>query len=1183
METLPVIRGIYGVCVTIVAPVGYDFGTASAVRTFSNFRTTVQIAYNLVNIDAISSIAGNAMRLRTFHLTILSLAGLTSVSLGDDAADATFFETKVRPLLIAKCVECHSGEKSKAGLRLDSREALLTGGESGPALVVGKPDESLLIDVIGYRNAVQMPPKAKLPDAEIAILTDWVRRGASWPNSKPSVTTPANVPPTDFTDEQKAFWAFQPVRRESPPEVNNPTWLRSAIDAFIHAELDGKGLVPAREADRRTLLRRVTLNLIGMPPTPEELDDFLVDPAADALERVVDRLLASPRYGERWARHWLDVARYADSNGLDENLAYANAYRYRDYVVKAMREDKPYDRFLVEQIAGDLLEPDADINPGSSVVRDDSFDELVATGFLCLGAKMLAEDDPVKMQMDIIDEQVDTVARAFMGLTMGCARCHDHKYDPLTTDDYYGLAGVFKSTQTMDTFTVVARWHERRLATPDQERQRNELQQLADQSRQAMDKLKADITEKILDDARTHAVAYLLAATRELQLADRLKAAKPRGEFPTANEIPGAHLIEAEDFVRGNVQKDRETYGREIGVLVNRGETPNFAEYEVETDTAGLYQFELRYAAASSRPVKLLVNGTMVKTNVAGQVTGSWGPETQTWFVESFVSLNAGRNVLRLEQPQFFPHIDKLLLTPADATDAAWQSTTGSTISSGVGEPRLIASITQQWIKALQESRNEPDSILTAWNQFLSDRQLTAKPAATDKGVVRLLGETQPGSLAELAHRYEQLFAETMQSWRELTATDKEAQLLPDPVLEDARKLLFGMKGPFKVPKDVEAFFPAEVVRQLTSLRDELNSRELAIPKYPETMAVADAKPENLKIHLRGSHLTLGREVSRHWPRVLKRRDEPNDLMDGSGRLQLARWLANADHPLTSRVMVNRLWQWHFGQGLVRSPDNFGRLGERPSHPALLDWLADEFSGRRSAFRDNPRSWSLKAVHRLLISSSVYRQSTQPNATAALIDPENRLLWRFHRQRMDAEVLRDSLLSLGGRLDETPGGTLLPTANRAYVTSTANVNPEIYNSSRRSIYLPVVRSALFEVFTAFDFADPSTLMGQRDQTTVAPQALFLMNSGFVLDQVRNLAKRLLDQTDLDQPGRIRYLYQLCYCRNPSEAEVDRAIGYLDRVRLALMELEPAAVDIDARIWTSLCRAVLSANEFLYTE
>jgi hypothetical protein len=1105
-------------------------------------------------------------------LISISLLGTSRSLVAAEPSDATFFETKVRPLLIAKCQECHAGDKAKAGLRLDSREAVLAGGESGTAAIAGKPDESLLIEVIGYRNALQMPPKAKLPDAEIAILTEWVRRGLPWPNSRSTVAAPAaNLVPTDFSDEQKSFWAFQRVKRELPPPAKNEAWIRNPIDQYILADLEAHGLTPAREADSRTLIRRVTLDLTGLPPTPDEVADFTSDMAADALERLIDRLLASPRYGERWARHWLDVARYADSNGLDENLAYATAFRFRDYVVKAFREDKPYDRFLIEQIAGDLLPMESEqqgLNPSA-----DAFDGLVATGFLCLGAKMLAEDDPVKMQMDIIDEQLDTVSRAVMGLTMGCARCHDHKFDPITAEDYYGLAGIFKSTQTMDTFTVVARWHERPLATTQQLQQRDERQQLATTQKQVVEQLKADATETILSEARRHPGAYLLAATRDFQLAEQLKEAKPRGNEPNLRELAGVILVEAEDYARGNVLKERSNYGKGIGVLVNRGEAPNFTEYDLDLEKAATCQFELRYAAASSRPVKILVNGHLIKADAASKVTGSWTPESQTWYVEGFVTLNAGRNIVRLEQPTAFPHIDKLLLTPVDSTIVPGDRTADS---------KLIPSLVQQWAKSLEATRSTPQSILTAWHQFIANKSLIADSSAPHNGVAQLLADAQPTSLDQLATRYEKLFAEAQQAWQELKATPegKDAQALPDPTLEAFRALLQEPQGPFAVPADIETGFSPETVNQLKAGREELSRREAAVPKFVETMSVVDATPENLKIHLRGSHLTLGREVPRQLPRILAGK-EPRTLTEGSGRLQLARWLADRDHPLTSRVMVNRIWQWHFGHGLVRSPDNFGRLGERPSHPALLDWLASEFSG--SANSTEAQAWSIKAMHRRVVASSAYRQSTDFDANAALKDPENRLLWRFHRLRMDVEVLRDSLLAISEQLDETPGGTLLPTADRAYVTSTENKNPAIYGSHRRSIYLPVVRSALFQLFTAFDFADPSTLAGQRDQTTVAPQALFMMNSEFVLEQSRLIAQRLLQQTDLDQPARLRHLYRLAYSRDPSEGEVSRAAGYLDRIRGAMAQAGIAESDLDLKSWTSLSRAVLSANEFIYVE
>ncbi len=900
-----------------------------------------------------------------------------------------------------------------------------------------------------------------------------------------------------------------------------------------------------------------------MPPTPAEVADFLADHQPGALERLVDRLLDSPRYGERWARHWLDIARYADSNGLDENLAYANAFHYRDYVVRALNQDKPFHEFLREQIAGDLI-PDS----GNPQLQQD---RLIATGFLCLGAKMLAEDDPVKMQMDIIDEQIDTIGRAFLGLTVGCARCHDHKYDPLSQADYYALAGMFKSTKTMDNFSVVARWQERPLATPDLIKARDAHQTQIDAQKQTVQRHVTEGNRLVVDSAKRQVGPYLLAASRQKQLASLVEQAKPLGDSPDIKTMPGTILLEAEDFVRGNVLKDRETYGKSIGVLVNKGETPNFVEHEFQIPKAEYYQVELRYAAAGSRPCQLHVNGKVLKSDAAGKVTGSWTPESQKWFVEGIFRLPAGPTVLRLEQPMYFPHIDKILLTPVikDVTILEEEPQ---------GASPLIPGFVQQFAIALEKSKTDSQSVWTAWHQFEKDQKLTPDAAIPQNLVAKLSGAVTPQSLTELAKRYDQLFQEAEQARpvaKPAEAQNGNAAVDPKIVsgLDAVRKLLDDEKGVFAVPKDAESAFPTEIKVALTGAREELKRLEASLPKFPETMAVSDQKPENLKIHIRGSHLTLGAEVPRRFPQVLATGTSQSVNLETSGRLDLANWLASPEHPLTSRVIVNRVWQWHFGEGLVRSPDNFGRLGERPTHPQLLDWLSRRFV---------EQGWSLKTLHRMLILSSTYQQSTRFDATAAQRDPENRLWWRMNRQRMEVEVLRDSLLMVSGNLENSMGGTQLTTPNRAYVTSTANVNPVVYQTNRRSIYLPVVRSALFELFQAFDFADPSVLNGRRDQTTVAPQALFMMNSAFVLEQSRRLAQSLVARSDLNQAARVRSLYETAYGRPPSEAEIQRAIAYVATFRLAsAIKLKPE--DLELRAWESLCRAVLSANEFLYVE
>jgi hypothetical protein len=823
-------------------------------------------------------------------ITVYSPPSLGGDDTRSNARSRNFFETKIRPILVDNCQSCHGPKKQKGGLRLDSLAAVLEGGETGPAVVPGRPEESLILKAIEYSEDLKMPPKGKLSSLAVASVKEWIAAGAPWPNSEPlpaslsSSTKPSHS--ADFTSEEKSFWAFQPPVDRPIPEVKQPAWVRTPIDAYILAGLEAKGLAPAPPADRRTLIRRATFDLIGLPPTPEEVADFENDPAPDAFEKVVERLLASPHYGERWGRHWLDVARYADSNGMDENLSFGNAWRYRDYVVRSFNADKPYHRFLAEQIAGDLLDDDKADVPTSAGISSPEHDRIIATGFLVVGPKMLAEDDPVKMEMDIVDEQVDTIGRTFMGLTLGCARCHDHKFDPIRTTDYYGLAGIFKSTKTMENFKVVARWNERPLSSP------------AEQARKI--------------------------------------------------------ALEARD--------------KEIRSELNR--------------------------------------------------------------------------------------------------------------------------IVKQANEAIQSAHR-------------------AKPGAAP------------------------------------------------------------------LPRRLEALYPKDVQDRLKVLRDEQAKITAEATNIPSAMAVAEREPVDLKIHIRGSHLTLGEVAPRRFPAIMTGVEHQESFSKGeSGRRQLVEWLGTPDHPLTSRVMVNRIWLWHFGSALVRTPDNFGRLGERPTHPELLDWLAREFVRG---------DWSVKRIHRLLMRSSAYQMSTRYDERADAIDPENRLLWRMNRRRLEAESIRDSILAVSGRLDRGFGGNLLKTPNRAYVAGTASVNGASYQSLRRSLYLPIIRSALYEVLQAFDFADPSTPNGQRDTTTVAPQALCLMNSDLVAESSQALADQILSSTVPNDATRLEYLYQAAYGRSPSATEASRAVSFLNRYKNAD---ELAAMPLHERhrkAWQGLCRVLFESSEFIYVD
>ncbi|HYH64801.1 MAG TPA: DUF1553 domain-containing protein [Urbifossiella sp.] len=997
-------------------------------------------------------------------------ASLTAVLLLTAPAAAqsdAHFEKSVRPVLVEKCVACHGPDKQKGGLRVDSRAALLAGGARGPALVPGDPGKSLLLHALAHDGELRMPPKDKLPAPAVAAVAAWVKAGAPWPDSAPAAKAPKAPGPRPITAEERAFWAFQPVKRPPVPRSAFP----NPIDAFLAAKLAEQGLALAPPADRRLLLRRVTFDLTGLPPTPAETDAFLRDPAADAFERVVDRLLASPAYGEKWGRRWLDVARYADSNGMDENLAYVNAWRYRDWVIRSLNADKPYDQFVREQIAGDLLAGGTDAERA---------DRLTATGFLVVGPKMLAEDDPMKMRMDIVDEQLDTLGQAFLGLTLGCARCHDHKFDPIRAEDYYALAGVFASTKSMRNHSVVAAWNERPIGSAASAAALAAHEKTVAAARAEVKAADATLKTAVatrLTEERKRAAEYASAAA---EVARRSGPLKLVAADPTKDAPAGTVRVEAEAFARGNVLKLTDGYGAGIGVVINAGPLPNIAEYDVEVPAAGTYQFAVRYAAAEPRSVRVTVGGRLLPGEACGGKTGSWNPDTQTWHAEGVVALPAGKAVVKFARAGPFPHIDKFALLPMTPEQVA---AVPLSVEQAAADRKLLASVLRQWVEDATAKGND---------------SFRASPAVE--------GEAAP-----------------------------------------------------------------EAKREATRLREALAAAEKARPPVDEAMAVEDAKGENLRVHLRGNHLTLGAEVPRRVPQVFGDAATPIGP-DRSGRLELADWLTRPTNPLTARVMVNRLWAGHFGAGLVRTPDNFGRLGERPTHPELLDWLAAEFV---------EKGWSLKHMHRLMVTSAAYRSATQADAAAVRLDPENRLLSRFPRRRLDAEEVRDGMLAVSGLLDRTVGGSLLKATPRQYVTGTGSRNYEDYDHPRRTVYLPVVRSAVYDVLQTLDFPDPSVPAGQRPTTIVPTQALFMLN-GTLVDRAAEAFARALLAAPGDDPAHVAEAYRRVFGRAPTTAELDRVATYLTRSEAAA-DAALAPADRRVRAWRGLCRVLLASNEFVFVE
>ncbi|HEY0075780.1 MAG TPA: DUF1553 domain-containing protein [Abditibacteriaceae bacterium] len=1058
------------------------------------------------------------LRFSKILLPVITLAALPALAADKITPQQTeFFETKVRPVLVDQCYKCHGEKKQSGGLRMDSREAILKGGDFGPSMVPGDPDKSKIIHAIRYADQeLQMPPAGKMKQADIDALTQWVKDGAPWPGDAKTVAPAAPAKEWQITPEQKKWWSIQAVKKAALPATKDKKWAKSPIDSFILARLEAAGLKPASAADRRTLIRRAYFDLIGLAPTPEEVEAFVNDKAPTAYEKVVDKLLASPQYGERWGRRWLDVARYADSNGLDENTAFGNAWRYRDYVISAFNKDKPYNDFIKEQIAGDLMPTD------DPQLRND---RLTATAFMSLGPKVLAEPDKPKLAMDIVDEQIDTTSKSILGLTIACARCHDHKFDPISTKDYYAIAGIFKSTRTMQNLNTVAKVFERSLAAPEVEAQIKIKQEDVKKAQDEVKKVKDAANAELVAGWKRDLGKYVLAGWEASQQTGLFSLA----ETPVEANGPFRQVIETEKYNRGDFPKNFDSYGKDIGVIESGG-IGTFAEWDITVPNAGDYQVELRYAAQESRPVRLKLNDQTIAENAATDATGGWNPDGQKWDVQGVFKFVAGKNVLRLEAKGAIPHIDKVFLIEAKAPTG--QKPPARTLSQIAGARKLVPAVVQAWAKTLRALQSNP--AFDAW-----DNLATASDAEFNAAAQKLT--------------------------EQLNGTE-------DKELEPVRAALKASKGPFAVPEKVEELYPKESKERLAKVNEELKKAQEAVPEAPMTIAVEDAaKIENVKVHLRGSTLNLGDEVPRRFPTVLSTDQTP--LPDNtSGRLQFAEWMVRNDHPLTSRVMVNRLWLGHFGEGLVRTPDNFGLRGEMPTHPELLDYLA-------ATFVEN--GWSMKKMHRLIMLSNTYQMSSATNAAGELKDPDNKLLWRMNRRRLEAEPLRDALLQTAGQLDLAPGGTLLRAKNFDYVTNDQSNNSAQYDKPRRSIYLPVIRNAVYDFFQAFDFGDPSFVNGQRASTTIAPQALYMMNSPFVMDQARHFAENLLAQKDKSDVELLNAAYQRAYSRPPAANEVTRATSFLTRYNEKLLTVEPDAAKRRVKVWTGLCQVLLASNEFVF--
>ena len=937
---------------------------------------------------------------------------LLSSAAGQSPDSGKFFERQIRPLLVERCGQCHGEEGQMAGLKLTTAEGFLRGTEGGPIVVKGDPDRSRLIQAVRYESKIKMPPTGKLPDSEIEALERWVAMGAGWPDAAPRHPEVDKASEAGFSEKQLSHWAFQRVSNPEPPAVGNEGWISNDIDRFILSRLEAANLEPAGPADKLTLLRRAKYDLHGLPPTEDEIREFLSDSTPEAFERLVECLLASPHYGEKWGRHWLDVARYADAS--------PHAWRYRDYVIDAFNRDLSYDRFVSEQIAGDLL-------PSSTPGRPNT-QGITATGFLALGPRQVNEQDKIKLRYDVIDEQIDTTTKAFLGLTISCSRCHDHKFDPILTTDYYSLASIFAETRSWDVLDIrdSTRYNAALVPEPEYEHYKRSKYRV-DAKKQEID---AFLENEILD--------YVLS-TYYPRVADYMLA---EWNVRSKGLSPARAAAEA---------------GLEESVL------DDWIEYLRRSDSHSDYKVFLEH----------------------------WhGSATKNASVETV--------------EQAARHYQAIFDVPA-----------------------------KRWVEDVR-----------SWKAKLAEAVAMKSKLP---GATRIEGK----SFESVNDRF---FVEVAQS-----AFDSNA-------CRFFNKDLCG-PAPFLIEgEERERVLSGQARSHLSELRRELDELQTRAPKPPPmACAVSKGMAVEQRVFLRGNPSNQGDLVAKRFPVVLAD-DGLAPAVEGSGRLALAEWITQPDHPLTGRVMVNRLWQWHLGDGLVRTPNNLGLTGEAPIHPSLLDYLAQRFI---------EAGWSMKAMHRLIMNSSTYRMSSRAGTRAWDADPDNRLWSRFNRRRLTIEELRDSLLALDRGLDLTVGGKLEPKP----VKEGEEKKPvTLANSRRRTVYLPVSRGGIAATLRNFDFVDASTSTGRRNRTTVAPQALYMMNSPFVLARSEAFARRLLADGTRDDPGRIERAYRIALGRSPKSAEVVTALRYMDAYPIGPDSKNPR---LDA--WAGFCRLLMSSNEFHYVD
>jgi cytochrome c553 len=1101
-------------------------------------------------------------------LLALLLGSSSALRAADAAAEGVeFFEKKVRPVLVQHCYKCHStqSKKLRGGLRLDSREALLAGGDNGPSLVPGKPDQSRLIEAVSYKNVeLQMPPRGKLPDAALADLTAWVQRGAPWPRQKTTTSAGPRKAGFDLAQRKSDHWAWRSIRVPGVPAVRNAGWPRDAIDRFILARLEDKGLSPAPAADRRTLLRRLYFDLIGLPPTPEEIDAFLHDTSADAVEKVVDRLLGSAHFGERWGRHWLDLVRYGETRGHEFDYLIPNAYQYRDYVIRALSADVPYNQFVLEHVAGDLL-PKPRLHP-----EHGSNESILGTGFWFLGEEVHSPVDIRQDQADRFDNKVDVLSKAFLGLTVACARCHDHKFDAISTKDYYALFGFLQSSHyRLARFDSME--HNRRIAA--------ELIELRRKGRASIQKALAGSLRPGVERMGD----YLLAA-REVIRTEMESSPRRREDIVRARKLDTALLDRWMTYLQTAARdehdplhawaKDAQRSAKPAEVRAEKG--PQLIIDYAQCKPGDWLTDGFAFGPGPVRPGELQIHGDPAKPALHFNERGA-AVKDSTWDVLKLTpgaendpgalggALRAGRT---LRTPTF-PLTTGKVFYLVKGSGFVYAAVGSHVMIAGPLHGHLVRAVNNgerfQWIahdlSAYQGQRVHLEFTPTGSGEFAVAQVVQGvnpPPLAHRPSSLLSRAVADAASVEALAAGYQRLFLDTVNKLADdgiagaPEASDRAR--LANWLVEHAA--LFGAAD--AGAEEARAFLTEQAKLQARIQRDS----RLCV-------AMIDGSPENEHVFIRGSHKAPGEVVPRRFLEALAPNAALQTPHSGSGRLALARQMIDpAVDPFLPRVMVNRVWHHLFGRGIVASTDNFGVLGERPTHPELLDHLADRFV---------KEGWSVKKLIRALVLSSTYRMASQPDAAADRADPDDLLLHRMRMRRLEGEAIRDAMLVISGRFTDRLYGPPVPVHLTAFQDGRGRpASGPLDGDGRRSLYLSVRRNFLSPFLLAFDTPSPFSTVGRRTVSNVPAQSLILLNDPFVHGQAQLWARRVLAHPGSPR-DRIVRMYESAFARSPTEAELTACLAFLGRSRPG----GPAASPGDPGAWTDLAHVLFNVKEFIF--